>query len=311
MEKRIAIFVLLVTFILSVVIMSSSPPVDSPIAWTNFLGLRLYADGADAGADSLNQNMLDIDDGVENNDGRIDTLRGDYGGWIVDSLIKTGANIDWSKMQTTGVDGSIIISNGGDQDWVNPGGDVDISGAGSFSIQSGVIVNNDINASAGIDWTKFKSSSDAYMFVADATGTWQSVSISGDVTIDNTGSLELNPIVEVDSVLTIKEVLNLTPRIVSSISNDTLYIENKSFIRYGNLSADTITNMVFGIQGEDGLGKSRYGDVVIINNVGSGDLEILSSGNFSETITVRQHDSYWFWNEAPDENSYVWRKLTN
>lgn len=59
------------------------------------------------------------------------------------------------KVSDTLADGNIIVGNGDNVPiGVNPSGDIDISNAGVFSINSGVIVNDDINSSANIAFSK-------------------------------------------------------------------------------------------------------------------------------------------------------------
>lgn len=66
---------------------------------------------------------------------------------------------DWNtfnnKLTSTLADGNIFVGNASNvATSVNPTGDIDISNAGVFSINAGVIVNADINAAAAIDATK-------------------------------------------------------------------------------------------------------------------------------------------------------------
>lgn len=50
----------------------------APSGYTSHLGLRLYAQAANPGADSLNQNALDIDAGVKANYDTVNALKADY-----------------------------------------------------------------------------------------------------------------------------------------------------------------------------------------------------------------------------------------
>jgi hypothetical protein len=66
----------------------------------------------------------------------------------------TIAGLAYSKLAAL-ADGNILVGNGSNVAVsVNPSGDVDVSNAGVFSIASGVIVNDDINASAAIAVSK-------------------------------------------------------------------------------------------------------------------------------------------------------------
>ena len=75
-------------------------------------------------------------------------------GTITNADINASAAIAYSKLAALS-DGNILVGNGSNVAVsVNPSGDVDVSNAGVFSIASGVIVNDDINASAAIAMSK-------------------------------------------------------------------------------------------------------------------------------------------------------------
>jgi len=64
-----------------------------------------------------------------------------------------------AKLGTSLSDGNILVGNASNvATSVNPSGDIDISNAGVFSINSGVIVNADVNASAAIAYSKLNLS---------------------------------------------------------------------------------------------------------------------------------------------------------
>lgn len=83
-------------------------------------------------------------------------------------------------------------TNTGDQT-ITLTGDVTGSGTGSFAatIASGVIVNADINASAAIALSKLASGTSAHLVVANGSGVWTGVAMSGDATISNAGAIDI------------------------------------------------------------------------------------------------------------------------
>lgn len=83
-------------------------------------------------------------------------------------------------------------TNTGDQT-ITLTGDVTGTGTGSFAatIASGVIVNADINASAAIALSKLANGTSANFIVANGSGVWTGVAMSGDATISNAGVLDL------------------------------------------------------------------------------------------------------------------------
>lgn len=78
-------------------------------------------------------------------------------GAIVNADVSASAGLALSKL-ATGSSGQIIVANAsGVATWVSESGDIAISDTGVVAISSGVIVNADINASAGIALSKLES----------------------------------------------------------------------------------------------------------------------------------------------------------
>jgi len=67
------------------------------------------------------------------------------------------------------------------------GGDITISNAGTAAITAGIIVNGDISASAAIAFSKLAPLPSANVLVGNVSNVATSVSVTGDVTIGNTG----------------------------------------------------------------------------------------------------------------------------
>lgn len=109
-------------------------------------------------------------------------------GVIVDGDINASAAITHSKLAnatagqvllgttTTGVVTATTLS-----------GDVTITGAGVTAIGSGVIVNDDINSSAGIALSKLATSTAGNIIVYNSSGVPTAVAETGDITISDTG----------------------------------------------------------------------------------------------------------------------------
>jgi hypothetical protein len=98
-----------------------------------------------------------------------------------------------SKLDAT-TPGYILIgtTTSGVPTWTNVTGDVTISSAGATAIASGVIVNNDISASAAIGLSKLAAGTPGNIIVcAETTGVPTYVSMSGDVTIGYTGAMTI------------------------------------------------------------------------------------------------------------------------
>ena len=66
-------------------------------------------------------------------------------------------------------------------------GDITITNTGTAAITAGVIINGDINASAAISFSKLASLPSANVLVGNVSNVATSVSVTGDITISNTG----------------------------------------------------------------------------------------------------------------------------
>lgn len=117
---------------------------------------------------------------------------------ITNAEINASAAIDFSKLAAL-TNGNILVGDGSNvATSVNPSGDVDISNAGVFSISSNVIVNDDVNASAAIDFSKLATLTDGDFLVGNGSNVVTAVSASGDVTFSNTGVFAIGSGVIVD-----------------------------------------------------------------------------------------------------------------
>jgi len=118
-------------------------------------------------------------------------------GTIVDGDINASAGIALSKLATSTAGNIIVYNSAGVPTAVAETGDVSISDTGVTAIGSGkvtstmildgTIVNGDINTSAAIALSKLASGTSAQVIVADGSGVPTYVTLSGDVTISNTG----------------------------------------------------------------------------------------------------------------------------
>jgi hypothetical protein len=118
-------------------------------------------------------------------------------GTIVNGDINTSAAISLSKLATSTAGNIIVYNSAGVPTAVAETGDVTISDTGVTAIGSGkvtstmildgTIVNGDINTSAAISLSKLASGTSAQVIVASSAGVPTYVTLSGDVTISDTG----------------------------------------------------------------------------------------------------------------------------
>jgi hypothetical protein len=108
-------------------------------------------------------------------------------GTIVNGDINASAGIALSKLATSTAGNIIVYNASGVPTAVAETGDVTISDLGVTAISSGVIVNADINASAGIELSKLATSTAGNIIVYNSSGVPTAVAETGDVTISDTG----------------------------------------------------------------------------------------------------------------------------
>lgn len=112
-------------------------------------------------------------------------------GVIVNADISASAAIVLTKL-ASGASAQIIVANGsGVPVYVDMTGDVTISNAGVAAIAAGVIVNADINASAGIVLSKLAGAAAGSIIVANGSSVFAAATMSGDATISSTGVITI------------------------------------------------------------------------------------------------------------------------
>ena len=115
------------------------------------------------------------------------TLVNTTDGTISNANVNALAAIDFSKLALLS-SANILVGNGSAiATSVAMTGDIAIDNTGLTSIVSGVIVNDDINASAAIDFSKLASLTSANILVGDGSNVATSVTMTGDITISNFG----------------------------------------------------------------------------------------------------------------------------
>ncbi len=106
---------------------------------------------------------------------------------IVNADINASAAIAYSKLAAL-TSGNILVGNASNvATSVAMSGDVTISNAGVTAIGSGVIVDADVNTSAGIAFSKLASLTSGNILVGNGSNVATSVAMSGDITISNAG----------------------------------------------------------------------------------------------------------------------------
>ena len=120
-------------------------------------------------------------------------------GTIVNADINASAAIALSKLATSTAGNIIVYNASGVPTAVSETGDVTINASGVSAISSGVIVNDDISASAGIALSKLATSTAGNIIVYNSSGVPTAVAETGDVVISDTGVTAISASVIVDA----------------------------------------------------------------------------------------------------------------
>jgi len=140
-------------------------------------------------------------------------------------------------------DGDIFVGNASNlATGVTPSGDITLTNAGVFGIAAGVIVNADVNAAAGIAYSKLAALPSADILVGSAGNVATAVAMTGDIAITNTGvtSIQAGTIVNAD-------------------------VNAAAAIDFSKLAALTSTNILVGSAGNVATSVAVTGDVTIGN----------------------------------------------
>ncbi len=108
-------------------------------------------------------------------------------GVIVNDNVNASAAIDFSKLAAL-TSGNILVGNASNVPTsVTVTGDISVSNAGVAAISSGVVVNDDVSASAAIDFSKLAALTSGNILVGNASNVPTSVTVTGDISVNNAG----------------------------------------------------------------------------------------------------------------------------
>lgn len=187
-----------------------------------------------------------------------------------------------------GTAGQIIVANAtGVPVWVQESGDVTIDSAGVAAISSNVIVNADINSAAAIALSKLASGSSAQIILGNATGVPTYTTVSGDVTITNTGNVQIaaNAIANADISTTAQiihsKLANTSSNAQILMSNASNVITATSIIGDVTLAANGNVQIAANAIGTAEIADSAVTAAKIEGNVSQDDQFVLSVQAFS------------------------------
>ena len=196
------------------------------------------------------------------------------------------------KQTTTLTDGNILVGSSGNvATSINPSGDVDVSNIGAFSINSLVIVDGDISASAGIDASKIGAggvtstefgyigtlSSDAQTQITAKQATITGLTSSGtELNILDGATLSTTELNYVDGVTSdIQSQINnkqaslgFTPGTVDDILLENVEISNSR----ANLNFNDTSNVNFSINDDSSKGQSNVTATIVTGSIDDAEL---------------------------------------
>lgn len=226
-------------------------------------------------------------------------------GTIVNADINASAAIDYSKLAAL-TSGSIIIGNASN---VATGtavtGDVTISNSGVTAISNGVIVNADINANAAIDYSKLATLTSGNIVLGNSSNVATSTTVTGDVTISNTGvtaissGVIVNADINASAAIAYSKLASLTSGniLIGSAGNVATSTAVTGDVTISNagvtaISSGVIVNADINASAAINLSKLATGALPVSITVTSGnvaDSSILTSGNIG--VTVQAYDA--------------------
>lgn len=122
MLKRILDEIYLIVLLILLLILASgslhAQVWDAPSGYTDYAGLRLYATGANAGSDSLNQNLIDIDSLLDAHQDTLDAIKADLYGISDYAGGYKDATIAWADLSSAAK--SNIVQTSGAQNIAGP-----------------------------------------------------------------------------------------------------------------------------------------------------------------------------------------------
>jgi sporulation protein YlmC with PRC-barrel domain len=196
-------------------------------------------------------------------------------GVIVNADVSASAAIDYSKLASL-TSGNILVGNASNVATSTAmSGDVTITNTGVTAISSGVIVNADINTSAAIALSKLASGTSAQVVLANSSGVPTYTSVTGDVTISNTGvtaissGVIVNADVSASAAIELGKLADVT--IDTKTANYTLALTDKNKIIETNITGSNNTVSV----PTDASVNFPIGSQITITQYGTGRTQVI------------------------------------
>ena len=173
-----------------------------------------------AGVTSINGSTGEITGVVKTSDTGTVTSTMIADGTIVNADINSSAAIAHTKLANITA-GSVLMGNASAAPTATAiSGDITLSSSGVVGISSGVIINSDINANAGISISKLATASaPGRVIVSNASGVATYTEITGEVTIDGTGVATVGNATTATSLETARTI-SLSGDVSGSVSFD-------------------------------------------------------------------------------------------
>lgn len=192
---------------------------------------------------------------------------------------------------TVSGNGHIIIGNGTTATTHAVTGDITLSNSGVTAIASGVIVNADVNASAAIAFSKLAALPSTQILVGSAGSVATAVTVTGDVTIGNTGvtaiasGVIVNADINASAAIDFSKLATLSSGniLVGSVSNVATSVAMTGDITISNAGVTAIGS---GVIVNADINASAAIDYSKLATLTSGNILVGSAGNVATSVAM-------------------------
>lgn len=212
-------------------------------------------------------------------------------GAVTNAKVNAAAAIDFSKLAALS-SGNILVGNVSNVPTsVAVTGDVTLTNAGVTAIGAGVIVNNDINASAAIAFSKLATLTSGNILVGSAGNVPTSVAVTGDITIDNLGvttigtGVIVNADINASAAIAYSKMAALpsTQILVGNVSNVATAVAMTGDITIGNTGVTAIGS---GVIVNADVNASAAIDYSKLATLASGNVLVGSAGGVATSVAL-------------------------
>lgn len=313
MLKRILDEIYLIVLLILLLILASgslhAQVWDAPSGYTDYAGLRLYATGANAGSDSLNQNLIDIDSLLDAHQDTLDAIKADLYGISDYAGGYKDATIAWADLSSAAK--SNIVQTSGTQN---------IAGPKTFTDRmytDGIYPNDPDTYNIGTKKEKYNRSYFNYvttgaLIIEDATANDSLIILyDGETTT-------FNKPIKIDKNIVIKDSVSLSAIALSENEWTPALTTDSVIVLDSTMSSLWISNKTFTLPNIERLTMTNagHGQIIVITNATTNNVTLEDeapdgnlklAGNFvmneNDTIMLKYNGNALYWFEVCRSNN--------